>query len=65
MNKEPYYYKCDLPYDMSMYDHLPYHVNPNTNDGSNIHLCSGNILRGYPINYYVDKTIDVPNGEDE
>lgn len=64
MRKDPNYYHCDLPPDMSMYDHLPYKVNPSLGDGSNIGFYSGNVLRGCPVNYLEEKII-VPNGEED
>lgn len=64
MAEDPNTYHCHLPADMSAYDHLPYHINPQIGDGSHIRLYSGNIIRGCTINY-LDKKYVVPNREDE
>ncbi len=64
MTEEPNYYHCHLDADMSMYDHLPYHINPELCDGTHITLHSGNIVKGYFVNYnYTDKRIIIPNDD--
>lgn len=63
MAEDPKIYHCNLPADLSVYDHLPYHVNPTVGDGSQVKLWSGNIIRGCPVNY-LDKKI-ISNQENE
>ena len=64
MSEDPNLYHCHLPTDLGMYDHLPYHPNPELGDGRHIKLISGNIIRGCPVNYSYKKII-IPNEEDE
>ena len=64
MNNELRNYKCNLPWNLSMYDKLPYHINPEICTKENIALVSGNIVKlGY--NYNSTKRIIDPNLVDE
>lgn len=62
MTEDPKYYHCQIETDMSMYDHLPYHINPELCDGTHITFHSGNVIKGYFVNYnFTDKHLIIPN----
>lgn len=62
MTEDPNYYHSNLEADMSMYDHLPYHINPELCDGTHIGLHSGNVIKGFFVNYnYTDKHLIIPS----
>ena len=64
MNNELRKYKCNLPWNLSMYDKLPYHINPEICTKENIALVSGNVVKlGY--NYSTTKRIIDPNLVDD
>ncbi|MBE5934952.1 MAG: hypothetical protein E7262_04085 [Lachnospiraceae bacterium] len=48
----------NIPYNLSMYDNLPYSINPDIR--KHISLVSGNIIKGYTVNMEEEKRIIDP-----